>query len=105
MSEGSQLNIIAWSGYKETAVLPSSFKGVIFTHGKAVFDEVHDTSITNGSVIANEGIEVKEVWSTKTFNYADTRENGQVPPGFEGLIGGGITKYSIKPDLWKEITL
>jgi hypothetical protein len=99
----SQLNIIAWSGYFETAALPSSHNGVIFTHGKAYFDEIHDTSTTNGSIVANEGIVIREVWSTKTFNYADMRKQGSVPPGFEGLISGGITAYSEKPNSWKEI--
>ena len=99
----SQLNIIAWSDYFETAVLPSMQNGMIFTHGKAFFDEMHDTSVTNGSVVANEGIVIREVWSTKTFNYADTRRRGVVPPGFEGLVGGGVSGYTPHPTAGKEI--
>ncbi len=102
-SKNSQLNVIAWSGYKESAALPGSHNGLIFTHGVATFDEIHDTSITNGGVIANGGIAIREVWSTKTFNYADPRIDGSVPAGFEGLLGRGTSGYSSKPDSWKEI--
>ena len=101
--KNAQLNIIAWSDYFETTVLPSIHNGVIFTHGKAFFDEVHDTSVTNGSLVANGGIVVREVWSTKTFNYVDMRHRGIVPPGFEGLIGGGVSGYTTHPTTWKEI--
>ena len=99
----SQLNIIAWSDYFETTALPSVHNGLIYTHGTAYFDEMHDTSVTNGSVIANEGIVIREVWSTKTFNYKDMRKKGIVPPGFEGLVGGGISGYTPRPSSWREI--
>lgn len=99
----SQLNIIAWSDYFETAALPSIHNGMIYTHGSAYFDEMHDTSVTNGSVVANEGIIIREVWSTKTFNYADMRKRGVVPPGFEGLVGGGVSGYTKNPSSWREI--
>jgi len=99
----SQLNIIAWSDYFESSTLPSIHNGMIYTHGTAYFDEIHDTSTTNGSVVANEGIVVGEVWSTKTFNYADTRTRGEVPPGFEGLAGGSVSGYALRPNLWREI--
>jgi len=101
--KNSQLNIIAWSDYFETAILPSIHNGIIYTHGTAYFDEVHDTSVTNGSIVANEGIVIREVWSTKTFNYSDVRKRGVVPPGFEGLVGGGVAGYADKPSTWKEI--
>lgn len=103
VGSNSQLNIIAWSGYLETAVLPGTHHGVIFTHGVAEFDEMHDTSITNGVLIANGGIEFKEVWSNKTFNYVDPRKAGAVPPGFEGLLGNGKSGYASAPNLWAEI--
>ena len=99
----SQLNIIAWLDYFETTALPSVHNGLIYTHGTAYFDEMHDTSVTNGSVIANEGIVIREVWSTKTFNYKDMRKKGMVPPGFEGLVGGGISGYTPRPSSWREI--
>jgi hypothetical protein len=99
----AQLNIISWSDYFETAALPSLHNGLIFTHGKAYFDEIHDTSVTNGSIVANDGIVLREVWSMKIFNYADMRRHGVVPPGFEGLVGGGVSGYTPHPSLWKEI--
>ena len=99
----SQLNIIAWSGYRETAALPGSHKGMTFTHGKAEFDEVDEASVTYGSVVANDGISIKEVWSKKSFNYADTRTKGVVPPGFEGLLGRGAYGFSARPSAWREI--
>lgn len=102
-NKNSQLNIIAWSDYFETTALPSVHNGMIFTHGTAYFDEIHETSVTNGSIVANEGIVIREVWSTKTFNYADMRNRGSVPPGFEGLVSGGVTGYSVHPNSWKEI--
>lgn len=102
-NKDSQLNIIAWSDYFETSILPSIHNGVIYTHGTAYFDEIHDTSVTNGSVIANDGIVVREVWSTKTFNYVDMRTRGAVPPGFEGLAGGSVSGYTSRPNSWREI--
>ena len=102
-SKDSQLNIIAWSNYFESSTLPSVHNGMIYTHGTAYFDEIHDTSTTNGSIVANDGIVVGEVWSTKTCNYADTRTKGVVPPGFEGLAGGSVSGYSLRPNLWREI--
>jgi len=99
----SQLNIIAWSDYFESSTLPSIHNGMIYTHGTAYFDEIHDTSTTNGSIVANDGIVIGEVWSTKTFNYADTRTRGVVPPGFEGLAGGSVSGYTLRPNLWREI--
>ena len=99
----SQLNIISWAGYLETASLPSSHNGVIYTHGIAQFDNIYDTTVTNGSVIANGGITIGEIWSTKTFNYADTTIDGIVPAGFEGLRGGGASGYVAKPSAWKAI--
>lgn len=99
----SQLNIISWTGYWETAALPASHNGVIYTHGIAHFDNIYDTTVTNGNVIANGGIAIGEIWSTKTFNYADTTTDEIVPAGFEGLVGGGGSGYVTKPDAWKAI--
>lgn len=103
VATNSQLNVIAWSGYNESAALPGTHQGIVYTHGKAVFDEVHDTSVTNGVVIAKEGIELREVWSNKTFNYVDPRVNGVLPPGFEGLVSGTLLGYEKKPTSWEEI--
>ena len=87
----------------KTAVLPSSHNGAIYTHGIAQFDNIYDTTVTNGSVIANGGIAIGEIWSTKTFNYADTTINEIVPAGFEELLGGGASGYVSKPSAWKAI--
>jgi len=102
-ASGSKLNIIAWSGYQETAVSPSVHNGLIFTHGVARFDSIRDKSVTNGTVIANGGITFGEVWSTKTFRYADMTSEGAVPPGFEGLRGRQSTGYVLEPSSWREI--
>lgn len=103
LPNSAQLNIISWGGYSETAALPATHYGTIFTHGIANFEEIHDTSVTNGSVIANSGITIREVWSSKTFNYFDTRTKGVVPPGFEGLLGDSKKGYEPIPYSWKEI--
>jgi len=102
-ANNSQLNVIAWSSYNESAALPGSHKGTIYTHGVANFTDIHDTSITNGSVVANGGIRFGDIWSMKSFNYSDTRTKGLVPPGFEGLVGGGTSGYLERPNSWKEI--
>lgn len=99
----SQLNIISWAGYLETAALPASHNGVIYTHGIAQFDNIYDTTVTNGSVIANGGITIGEIWSTKTFNYADTTSDEIVPAGFEEMLGGGASGYVARPSAWKAI--
>ena len=99
----SQLNIISWTGYWETAAFPASHNGVIYTHGIARFENIYDTTVTNGSVIANGGVALGEIWSTKTFNYADTTMDEIVPAGFEGLVGGGTSGYVARPDAWKAI--
>lgn len=101
--QNSKVNIIAWGDYFETAVLPSSHNGLIYTHGTAHFDEIHDASVTNGCVIANKGIVINEVWSNKTFNYSDPRVDGVLPPGFEGLLKNNWFGYSSVPSSWKEI--
>jgi hypothetical protein len=103
-ANNSQLNVIAWSSYNESAALPGSHRGLIYTHGIANFTDIHDTSITNGIVVANGGVKFGDIWSMKSFNYTDVRTNGAVPPGFEGLISAGAPNgYSERPTLWKEI--
>jgi hypothetical protein len=99
----SQLNIIAWAGYKETSLLASTHKGMIYTHGTATFDNIYDSSITEGGLVANGGIEVGEVWSTKTIRYANTRQNGLLPPGFEGLTARSTQSVNAQPTSWSEI--
>jgi len=103
MDNDSWLNIIAWSGYQETAVLPSMHQGLILTKGIARFDDIHDTSITNGCVIADGGISVGEVWSAKSFRFKNVIRDGRLPPGLEGLTGSRSTGYMAYPNEWKEI--
>jgi hypothetical protein len=98
----SQLNIIAWAGYKESSLLPSTHKGMIYTHGTARFDNIYDSSTTEGGVVANGGIEIGEVWSTKTIRYANTRQNGFLPPGFEGLVAQNTATAATQPTSWSE---
>jgi hypothetical protein len=83
----SQLNVISWGGYTETASAPSVHRGIIYTRGVAKFDQIKENSTTNGIVIADGGIEFGEIWSTKVFNYADLTRAEVFPPGFERLKG------------------
>jgi hypothetical protein len=100
---GSQLNIISWAGYKESSLLPSTHKGMIYTHGTAKFDNIYDSSTTEGGIVANGGIEIGEIWSTKTIRYANTRQNGMLPPGFEGLVAQSEPSVELQPTSWSEI--
>jgi hypothetical protein len=102
----SQLNIIAWSGYNETVSAPSVNRGVIYTHGIAKFDQIRDTSTTNGAIIADGGVDFGEIWSTKVFNNADMTKSGSYPPGFENLQGISLsTKAALNPNLWREVSI
>jgi len=103
MPASSALNIIAWSGYSESSVVPGLHNGVIYTHGVARFDNIYDNSVLNGNVIANGGIEMGEIWSRKTFNYKDIRTKGALPPGFEGLVGARAAGFEPYPSGWREI--
>ena len=99
----SQLNIISWKGYSESAAFPGSFRGLVYTHGKATFSDIYDSTETRGSIVANEGLVLGDIWSVKTFKYEDPRVGGLMPPGFEGLESGIGQKYSARPDSWREI--
>lgn len=99
----SQLNIIAWGGYNETVSAPSTYRGLIYTHGVATFDNIKYPSVTNGGVIADGGVVLGEIWSTKIFNYADMTTNDLYPPGFEQLTGASTSTVAVKPIAWKEI--
>jgi len=101
----SSLNIIAWGGYNETVSASSSYHGIIYTHGVADFDQIKADSVTNGSVIADGGIVLGDIWATKIFNYSNMLSNGTYPPGFETLIGGSTMGVALKPVSWREITL
>ncbi|MBF0504426.1 MAG: hypothetical protein HQL14_04910 [Candidatus Omnitrophica bacterium] len=100
----SQLNIIAWGGYNETVSAISRHQGIIYTHGTATFDQINASSVNNGSVIADGGIVIGEIWSTKIFNYSDITNNGSYPPGFERLTGASIMSISGYPISWEDIS-
>jgi hypothetical protein len=99
----SQLNIISWGGYNETVSAPSSYQGLIYTHGSASFDRIIASSTNSGSLVADGGIVFGEVWSTKMFNYMDMVKHESYPPGFERLGGGSISGVAPYPSSWKEI--
>lgn len=99
----SQLNIIAWNGYNETVTAASTHKGLIYTHGVAEFNGIKESSVTEGGVIADGGIVLGDIWSTKTFNYADMTWGGFYPPGFELFKGTSLSGVAAKPNSWKEI--
>lgn len=101
-SGNSQLNVIAWGDYSESAILPGVHNGMIFTHGMARFDDIYDTTVTNGSIVASKGIAIGDIWSTKVFNYADPKKDGAVPPGFELLVGKRASGYVSTPSSWSE---
>ncbi len=99
----SQLNIIAWEGYREMATLPGEHKGITYTHGSAVIDRIHEESVSHGILVAHSGVSVKEIWANKLFQYADPRVKGLIPPGFEGMIGGKLSAgYLSEPSVWRE---
>jgi len=101
----SQLNIIAWGGYNETVQASSTYHGLIYTHGVATFNKIKADSVTNGGVIADGGIVLGNILSTKIFNYDDMATAGAYPPGFEKLVGASSMGISTQPTLWKEIPL
>jgi hypothetical protein len=99
----SNLNIIGWEGYTESVAAASRHRGLIYTHGRAIFDNIKDSSTTTGGVIAEGGVVLGNIWSTKTFNYADMARGGICPPGFEALRGKGRLQVASKPISWKEV--
>ncbi len=101
--ENSQLNIIAYGGYNETVSKPSSYRGLIYTHGTAKFDKIKAASVSNGSIIADGGVVLGDIWATKIFKYADMATNEKYPSGFEAFTGGTISIMSEKPIAWKQL--
>ncbi len=102
-ADNSQLNILAWGNYNESVSAPSSHRGLIYTHGTATYNNIMDTSVSNGGVIADGGIVLGDIWSTKIFNYADMTSDGFYPAGFENYTGTSISKITSNPIAWKEI--
>lgn len=102
LSTDSQLNIIAWDGYNEGAILYSTHRGVTYSHSAANFYSIFDYSETTGNIIANSGINAYETLSWKRFYYGEPLTDGNLPPGFQGLIALSPSGYSSIPSGWKE---
>ncbi len=104
VTNNSKLNAIAWDDYSQGSVITSRHDGTVYAHDDALFTEILSDSETTGNVIANDLLQFTEFLQTdKDFFYADPIIDGLVPPGFEGLIGGGGGGYATTPSLWKEI--
>jgi len=104
-SADSQLNVIAWEGYTESAILDGTHAGVVYTHGTASFDSVTEDSESVGNLIANDGITINisnDSAVKKTFLYDDPIENNIVPSGFEGLTSDAPSGYYSEPYYWGE---
>lgn len=89
---GSRLNTIAWEGYNEGSVLLSNREGVIYSHSNATFMDRFEIGFTTGNIIANGNLTFNEKWSWETFNYSNRATNGDLPPGFQCLTGGGTAR-------------
>jgi len=103
LSSDSQLNIITWQGYEEASILYSAHNGVTYSHEDASFYSIFEYSETTGNLIANTGIAANEALSWKRFLYGSPLTEGNVPPGFEGLLSQGPGGYSSTPSSWKEM--
>jgi len=104
VASNSRLNTVAWDDYYEPSILYSTHSGVTYAHDLATYREVFDYSISEGSVIGNNGMTANEVVAHKEFNFEDPVDSdGNVPPGFEGLVGGSSGGYVSTPSSWKEI--
>jgi hypothetical protein len=103
-SSNSQLNTISWDDYNEGSVFLSAHSGVNYTHDDANYGSIVALSVTSGSVIANDDVTANFAAVVKRFNYENPMdEDGNVPPGFEGLVGIGGGGYSSTPSDWQEI--
>jgi len=102
----STLNIIAWEGYTESAVLEGQHNGVIYTHGIASIESISADSQTIGSIIANDGITIdidNADVVNKSIMYESPMDGNMVPPGFEGLQSDAPAGYYSEPYYWGEI--
>lgn len=103
-SANSKLNTISWDFYGEASILYSSHGGVNYTHDAAHIFTVLAYSKTKGNMVANEGVNAYMALATKQYDFANPLDSdGHVPPGFQGLVTGGILGYSDTPSQWQEI--
>lgn len=99
----SQLNTISWDDYNEGSVFYSTHTGVTYTHDDANYGSVVALSSTTGSTIANGDFNAHLAVAWKEFNYENPLDaDGNVPPGFKGLVGSGAG-YSSTPNNWYEM--
>jgi hypothetical protein len=100
----SKLNLVSWKDYNEASVLYSAHNGVTFAHQDADYFSVLSYSHTTGNIVANRDINAFEALTWKVFDYVSPVDgDGNVPPGFSGLIAQSAGGYSSTPDSWKEI--
>ena len=102
-SINSQLNTISWDDYNEGSVFYSTHTGVTYTHDEASYGSVVALSRTTGATIANGDFNANLAVAWKEFNYENPLDaDGNVPPGFKGLVGTGAGGYSSSPNNWYE---
>jgi len=104
-SNESKLNVIAWNNYYQGSVLIGARSGATYAHNEAEFGGALNLSFNWGSLVANDQINFDlDAFVGMLFKWENPiDENGNVPPGFEGLISGGATGYSDTPSQWAEI--
>lgn len=102
-TENSYLNVVTWENYQEDSYFLGKHSGTIYSHDSVHYESILDLSVTKGCVIANNSMETYSVITGKRFSFDDPVKEGVVPPGFEGLIGGGQTGYQDIPISWEEI--
>jgi hypothetical protein len=103
-STNSKLNLVSWKDYNEASVLYSAHNGVTFAHEDADYFSVLSYSHTTGTVVADRDINASEALTWKVFDFVSPLDaNGDVPPGFNGLMAQTGSGYSSTPNSWKEI--
>jgi hypothetical protein len=99
----SKLNLVSWKDYNEASILYSAHNGVTYAHQDADYFSVLSYSHTTGNIVANRDINAFEALTWKVFDFTSPIDgDGNVPPGFSGLIAQSAGGYSSTPDSWKE---
>jgi hypothetical protein len=100
----SKLNLVSWKDYNEASILYSAHHGVTYAHNDADYFSVLNYSHTTGNVVANHDLNAFEALTWKVFDFVSPIDaQGNVPPGFQGLMAQSAGGYSSTPDSWKEI--
>ena len=100
--QDARLSTISWDEYHEYAIFLSTHDGVNYAHDEAKYYDIFGISVTEGNIIANQGMSCTEIIALKRFYFSDRIENGDLPPGFEGLFGSAPTLIT-DPQNWKEL--